>query len=302
MNVVFMGTPYFAVGCLEILAKKHNVVGVFTQPDKPKGRGYEMCSPPIKVRALELGFNVYQPNSVRTGETMEILRELNPDIIVVVAYGKIMPKEILDFPKYGCVNVHASLLPRHRGASPIQWSIVCGDSKTGVTTMLMDEGIDTGDMLLQKEIAIEPWETADTLHDKLAELGAQTLDETLDIIDSIKPIKQPIDGATHAPIIKKEMALIDFSKTKEEIDCAVRGFNSWPCAYFFLNGKRIKVYSVLKTEHSGNEGEIIDCEKRLIVGCKNGAVELLEVQPEGKRRMKAEDFLRGIKLQKGAII
>ncbi len=302
MNVVFMGTPDFAVGCLDVLAKKHNVLGVFTQPDKPKGRGYEMAPPPVKVRALELGFKVYQPNSVRTGEAMEILKELNPDIIVVVAYGKIMPKEILEFPKFGCVNVHASLLPRHRGASPIQWSIVCGDEKTGVTTMLMDEGIDTGDMLLKKEIAIEPSDTAETLHDKLAALGAKTLDETLDSFDSIKPQKQPEEGVSHAPIINKEMALIDFSKTKEEIDCLVRGFNSWPCAYFFLNGKRIKVYSVKKCELSGEIGEVLENDKRFVIGCQNGAVELLEIQPEGKKRMNAADYLRGAKIEKGIIL
>ena len=302
MNVVFMGTPDFAVGCLEVLAKKHNVLGVFTQPDKPKGRGYEMAPPPVKVRALELGFKVFQPNSVRTGEAMEILKELNPEIIVVVAYGKIMPKEILDFPKFGCVNVHASLLPRHRGASPIQWSIVCGDEKTGVTTMLMDEGVDTGDMLLKKEITIDSSDTAETLHDKLAALGAEVLDETLDSFKSIKPQKQPEEGVSHAPIINKEMAHIDFSKTKEEIDCLVRGFNSWPCAYFFMNGKRIKVYKVKKCELSGENGEVLENEKRFVIGCQNGSVELLEIQPEGKKRMNAADYLRGAKIEKGIIL
>ncbi len=302
MNVVFMGTPDFSLGCLEVLAKKHNVLGVFTQPDKPKGRGYELCPPPVKVRAEELGLKVYQPKSLRTGEAYDILKEFSPDAIIVVAYGKILPKEILELPKYGCINVHASLLPRHRGSSPIQWSIVCGDDKTGVTTMQMDEGIDTGDMLLKKEIKIEPTDTADSLHDKLALLGANALDETLDNIDSIIPQKQPNEGVSHAPMISKEMALIDFSKTKEEIDWAVRGYNSWPCAYFFLNGKRIKVYSVSKSELKGNEGEVLAADDKFIVGCKNGAVELLEIQPEGKRRMYASDFLRGSRIEKGFII
>ena len=304
MNVVFMGTPEFAVNSLEMLTEEHNVLAVFTKPDKPKGRGYEMCPPPIKVKALEQGIPVYQPASVKGEDTLELLKELNPDVIVVVAYGKILPPEILKLPRFGCINVHASLLPRHRGASPIQWAIVSGDKVTGVTTQLMAEGIDTGDILVTSVTNIDSDDTADSLHDKLAVLGAKTLKSTLAYIetDELLPLRQCEEDATYAPIIKKEMALIDFTMSMDEIDCRVRGFNSWPCAYFYLNGKRIKVYKVKKCDSKGNIGEVIECENRLVIGCKDGSVELLEVQPEGKRRMNASDMLRGWHIEKGAFV
>ncbi len=304
MNIVFMGTPEFAVGCLEIVHKKHNVVGVFTQPDKPKGRKYILTPPPVKVRAEELGLKVYQPNTLRDGEAFEILKELNPDLIVVVAYGKILPKEILELPKYKCINVHASLLPRHRGASPIQWCIVCGDKVTGVTTMLMDEGMDTGDILLMSETEIRDDDISDTLHDRLAIMGAELLDKTIDgILDgSVNPIKQNEADVTYAPIIKKEMAKIDFSKTAEEIVNAIRGYNPWPCAYFTMLGKRIKVYKAGALSTKGEAGEVLESNNRLVIGCGEGSVSLIEVQPEGSKRMNVCDMLRGRPIEVGTKI
>ncbi len=304
MNIVFMGTPEFAVGCLEIVHKKHNVIGVFTQPDKPKGRKYVLTPPPVKVRALELGLDVYQPNTLRDGEAYEILKKLNPDLIVVVAYGKILPKEILELPKYKCINVHASLLPRHRGASPIQWCIVCGDKVTGVTTMLMDEGMDTGDILLMSETKIGDNEISDTLHDRLAIMGAELLDKTINgVFDgTVKPIKQNDKDATYAPIIKKEMAQIDFSLPAKQIVNAIRGYNPWPCAYFTLLGKRIKVYKAEALSTSGEVGTVLDSSNRLVIGCGEGSVSLIEVQPEGSKRMNVTDMLRGRPIEVGTKI
>lgn len=304
MNIIFMGTPDFAVGCLDVAVKEHNVLAVFTQPDKPKGRGYEMTPPPVKVKALEHGIPVYQPVSMRDGEAFEILKQFDADVYVVVAYGKILPKEILDLPKKGCINVHASLLPRHRGASPIQWSIVSGDKITGVTTMYMDEGMDTGDMIIKKSMDIDDELTADILHDKLAELGADCLSETLKNIENDIVIreKQQEDLVTYAPIIKKEMALIDFNDDAEKINCKIRGFNSWPCAYFWLDNKRIKVYKAKVCTLSGKAGEVLKNDGALIIGCGNNALELLEIQIEGKRRMTAAEMLRGKQIELGKII
>ena len=304
MNIVFMGTPDFAVGCLEVAVKEHNVLAVFTQPDKPKGRGYELTPPPVKVKALEYGIPVFQPKSMRDGEALEILKDFPADVFVVVAYGKILPKEILDLPKIGCINVHASLLPRHRGASPIQWSIVSGDTQTGVTTMYMDEGMDTGDMILSKKIDIPEEETADTLHDKLAILGAECLSETLKDIENGKymRIPQPSENITYAPIIKKEMAQIDFNETAHSINCKIRGFNSWPCAYFWLDNKRIKVYKARVSSLCGKAGEVLKSDNNLIIGCGDKSLELLEVQLEGKKRMSASDMLRGKQIELGKII
>ena len=304
MNIVFMGTPEFAVGCLEIVHKKHNVVGVFTQPDKPKGRKYVLTPPPVKVRAEELGLMVYQPNTLRDGSAYEILKELNPDLIVVVAYGKILPKEILELPKYKCINVHASLLPRHRGASPIQWCIVCGDKVTGVTTMLMDEGMDTGDILLMSKTEITDDDISDTLHDRLALMGAELLDKTIVgmLEGSIKPIKQNDEEATYAPIIKKEMAQIDFSLPAKKIVDAIKGYNPWPCAYFNLLGKRIKVYKAEVLSTYGEQGVVIESKDRLVIGCGEGSVSLIEVQPEGSKRMNISDMLRGRPIEVGTKI
>ncbi len=304
MRIVFMGTPDFAVPCLNAVKEKYDVVGVFTQPDKPKGRKLVLTPPPVKVTAEEFGIPVFQPTSVKDGMALETLKELNPDLIVVVAYGKILPAEILNLPKYGCINVHASLLPRHRGASPIQWSIVCGDKQTGVTTMLMDEGMDTGDMLLQKSTPIFDSDNSNSLHDRLCEMGSSLLIETIEalITESITPIKQPSEGVTYAPIIKKEMAQIDFSQSADKIISKIHGFDPWPCAYFMLYGKRIKVYNALKSEMCGFAGEVLESKDKLIIGCGDTSIELTDVQLEGAKRMSAADLLRGKSIEKGTLI
>ena len=304
MRIVFMGTPDFAIPCLKALNDKHDVVGVFTQPDKPKGRKMIMTPPPIKVVAEELGIPVFQPVSVRNEESLGILKGLNPDLIVVVAYGKILPLEILNLPKYKCVNVHASLLPRHRGASPIQWAIVCGDKETGVTTQIMAEGIDTGDILLQRKCEILDTDNSEALHDRLSAIGAEVLIETIDGLQdgSIHPVAQSEEGANYAPIIKKEMAQVDFNNTASQIISKIHGFDPWPCAYFGLCGKRIKVYNAVKSDIVGEAGTVLESNGRLIIGCGDTSVELTEIQPEGSKRMSAADMLRGKQIEIGTRI
>ena len=299
MKIVFMGTPEFAVLPLQaLIQEKHEVLGVFTQPDKPKGRGYQLASPPVKELALRHGLPVYQPKTLRDGAALDILQELSPELIVVVAYGKILPKEILALPKYGCVNVHASLLPKYRGAGPIQWSILNGETETGVTTMYMAEGLDTGDMILKKKLPIEPDETADELHDRLAVMGAEALLETIRLIQAGTAPRIPQDDSQscYAPMLSKELSLIDFSKPAQEIHNQIRGLSSWPAAYLMLKGKRLKVYRSRLAEMTGEPGVLLD-NRRFIVGCGDGrSVELLEVQPEGAKRMAGSDFLRGRQL------
>lgn len=305
MKTVFMGTPDFAVPCLKsVIAAGHSVEAVFTQPDKPKGRGYVLTPPPVKSAALEAGIPVFQPATLKDGEALRILSEISPDVIVVVAYGKLLPKEILELPKYGCVNVHASLLPRHRGASPIQWSIVCGDKVTGVTTMLMDIGMDTGDMLETVSTPIDPDENCESLHDRLSEMGAKLIVSTLKGLEdgSITPTPQPEEGVTKAPIIKKEMGHLDFSKPACELHNLVRGFNPWPAAYFMLEGKRCKVYKTALSDMSGRPGEVLESSGRLIIGCGEKALELIDIQLEGGKRMTADKLLLGHPVKQGIII
>lgn len=297
MKIVFMGTPDFAVPCLDALkGAGHEIAAVFTRPDKPKGRGYTLTPPPVKVRAEELGIPVYQPTSVKDGPAEERLREISADVIVVVAYGRILPPEILNMPKYGCVNVHASLLPRHRGASPIQWSLVCGDKVTGVTTMKMDVGMDTGDILETAKTEIDSQENCESLHDRLSEMGAKLIVSTLEKLQSgeITSVPQPENGVSYAPIIKKEMGLLDFSQSAEKLHDLIRGFYPWPAAYTFLDGRRIKVLSSRISDFSGAApGEIVFSDSRFIVGCFGGALEFIDIQPEGRSRMKASDYIKG---------
>ncbi len=305
MNIVFMGTPDIAVESLSALIKAgHNISAVFTKPDRPVGRKQLMTSPPVKEIAEKNSIKVYQPETFKDGEAYNILKEINPDIIVVVAYGKILPKNILDLPRFGCVNAHASLLPKLRGSSPIQWSIVTGETKTGITTMFMDEGIDTGDIIEKAEIEIGENETAEELFDRLSVLAGELLCSTLLKIENGTAKRTPQDNekATFAPMIKKEMGLIDFNKTANEVHNLVRGLYSWPCAYFFLNGKRIKVFKTEKVELSGKPGEVLVSDKQLIVACKNGAVRLSEIQAEGSKRTTDTQFLLGNKIEKGSII
>ena len=308
MKLVFMGTPDYAVNTLEaLISAGHNVAAVFAQPDKPVGRKHIITAPPVKVCAQKHGITVYQPNTLRDGKAEEILKEIAPDAIVVVAYGKILPKEILEIPKYGCVNGHASLLPKYRGASPIQWCIVCGESRTGVTAMKMDEGMDTGDILKTAPTEIGAEETAEELFERLSGITAELLVNTLADLEkgNITPQKQDEEKASYAPIIKKEMAQLDFSnKTAKEIHNAVRGYYSWPCAYFFLENKRVKVIKAAVADNTNAKaGTVIKNTDSLVIACKDGtAVELVTVQPEGSKPMTAKQMLCGRPIATGTVI
>ena len=300
MRIVFMGTPDFAAESLERLTQTNNeIVGVFTQPDKPQGRGYKLVAPPTKKLALEKGIPVYQPEKMKDGTALAILKELNPDLIAVVAYGKILPKDILELPKYGCINVHASLLPYYRGAGPIQWSVINGERTTGVTTMFMNEGLDTGDTIIKQETPIGPNETYGELHDRLAKIGGELLAVTIEEIEKGRVMRFPQEEeyATYAPMLNKQIAKIDFNKPAQEIHNLIRGLNPWPVAHTTFSGKLMKVYRSVMAEGSGTPGTVLD-KKKLIVACGEGALELLEVQLEGGKRMSGEDFQRGRKAEK----
>lgn len=308
MKLVFMGTPDYAVNTLEaLISAGHNVAAVFAQPDKPVGRKHIITPPPVKVCAENHGITVYQPNTLRDGKAEEILKEIAPDVIVVVAYGKILPKEILNIPKYGCVNGHASLLPKYRGSAPIQQAIISGETVTGVTAQLMDEGIDTGDILKTAKTEIGDEETAEELFDRLSGLTAELLVNTLSDLEkgNITPKKQDEEKASYAPIIKKEMAFLDFENmTATEIHNAVRGYYSWPCAYFFLENKRIKVIkAAVADKTNAKAGTVIKSDDSLVIACKDGtAVELVTVQPEGSKPMSAKQMLCGRPIAQGAVI
>lgn len=300
MKIVFMGTPEFAEASLQkLLETDHQIVGVFTQPDKPKGRGYKLVAPPVKELALAHNIPVFQPQKMRDGTALEILQELQPDLIAVVAYGKILPKEILELPRYGCINVHGSLLPKYRGAGPIQWSVINGESVTGVTTMYMGEGLDTGDMILKKETPIGENETYGELHDRLKEIGAQALVETIELIEQGKAPREVQDDSlsSYAPMLDKQIARLDFTKDAQTLHNLIRGLSPWPVAHTTVDGKLLKVHRAVLASGKGQPGEVIN-SKKFIVACKEGALELLEVQLEGGKRMKGEDFLRGRKPKK----
>lgn len=297
-----MGTPDFAVPALEKLAQSpdYTVAAVFTQPDKPKGRKMVMTPPDVKVCAEKLGIPVFQPSSMRSEEAYNSLKELNPDVIVVAAYGQILPKAVLDLPKFGCVNIHGSLLPKYRGAAPIQQSVLDGEKVTGVTTMLMDVGLDTGDILLKAETEIGENETAGELFDRLAVLGGELIIETLDKLKKgeITPQKQDESLATHTSKITKDLCPIDFNKTAYEVHNKVRGLNPWPVAVTEIAGKTVKVYSSRVSDMSGAAGTILSL-KPFVVACGDKSVELIEIQPQGKKRMTAQAFLAGHKLNIG---
>ncbi|WP_368233273.1 methionyl-tRNA formyltransferase [Anaerotruncus rubiinfantis] len=303
MRIVFMGTPDFAVPCLaRLIADGHEIAGVFTQPDKPKGRGMKLCPPPVKELALERNLPVYQPEKMKDGAAFAILKELAPELIVVVAFGRILPKDILDLPPYGCINVHGSLLPRYRGAAPIQWSVLNGDETAGVTTMYLAEGLDTGDMILKKETPVGPEETSGELFDRLSVLGAEALSETVTLIAEGKATRTPQDDSLscYAPMLTKQDAKIDFTKSAHEVHNLVRGMSPWPVAHTTLDGKTLKVHRTRTAEGSGAPGEVLEDGRRLVVACGEGAIELLEIQADGSRRMAAADYLRGHPVMKGA--
>ena len=303
MKIIFMGTPDFAAASLEaLIASRHEIQAVVTQPDKPKGRKGELTPSPVKVVAEGKGIKVYQPLKVRDEEFVKTLRAYNPDVMVVVAFGQIIPLSILKMPKYGCVNIHGSLLPKYRGAAPIQWAVLDGEKETGITTILMDEGIDTGDILLKKTIQIDTDETSGSLFDKLMALGAKAILETLDELEkgSLTPTKQGESPTAYAKMLTKAMGLIDFIKSAKELDCFVRGMDPWPSAYTLLSGKTLKLWKVRAVEGGGKAGSVIEIGKEsFTIACGEGAIEVLEVQLEGKKRMSAGDFLKGSTLNIG---
>ena len=302
MKIVFMGTPDFSVNALENIVKAgHDVVGVITQPDKPKGRGGKMQYTPVKEKALELGLDVYQPQRVKETEFIEKLKEMNPDAIVVIAFGQILPKAILDMPKYGCINVHASLLPKYRGAAPIQWSVIDGEKETGVTTMYMNEGLDTGDIIDKVVVPIDKKETGGSLFDKLAIEGGKLILKTLIELENGTAVRTPQDDSksNYAGMMNKQLGKIDFNKSANEIERLIRGLNPWPSAYTKMDGKTLKIWDadVDDSENDSAPGTITEVGKDFIrVATGKGSLKILELQLEGKKRMKTRDFLNGAKI------
>ena len=302
MRIVFMGTPDFAVPSLQALIDAgHDVCAVYTQPDKPQGRKQILTAPPVKTLALAHNIPVFQPNTLKNEDEQARLRELAPEVIIVVAYGKLLPKAVLDIPPHGCINVHGSLLPRWRGAAPIQWAVIAGDEMAGVTTMQMAEGLDTGDMLLTYETKVGEKETAGELFDRLAQSGAELLTQTLVKLDEITPRPQDDAQSCYAHMLDKQMAVIDWSKSAHEIDCLIRGLNPWPIALTTLSGERLKVFAAEKAAGNGEPGTVLEADpkKGLTVACGEGALGLTEIQLVGGKRMKATDFLRGHAIQVG---
>ena len=309
MRILFMGTPDFALPTLQALCKSgHEIVGVVTKVDMPKGRGHHMMATPIKLYAIEKNIPVYQPTTLKGEEFAATLAELDPEMIVVVAFGKILPRNVLDYPKYGCVNVHGSLLPEYRGAAPMQRAIIDGKKVTGITTMLMADGIDTGDMLLKAEVPINEDDNFEVIHDRLAECGANLLIETVEKLEKgeITPEKQDDSLATHAAKIEKSDCLLDFSKDATVLHNLIRGLSPIPLAFTHTpDGKMLKIVAseVARTDRTGRAGEVLSIDNgRITVACGEGAISLLSVLPEGKKRMSAADFINGRRVSVGDIL
>ena len=308
MKVVYMGTPDFAVKPLEALIEaKYEVVGVFTQPDKPVGRKAILTPPPVKVVALDNNIPVFQPDSLKNGVGVEILNELKPDVVIVVAYGKILPKDFLDFPEYGCINIHGSILPEYRGAAPIQWSVLDGKELAGVTSMQMDVGLDTGDMLLTATTKIGENETSGELYDRLTVMGADLLIETLEKLPKgeLTPVKQDDSKSTYASMLDKSMSSVDFNESAQKVHNKIRGLDPWPVALTVLDGKNLKLFSsqISQDLHGGKPGEAVVLKNGLAIFCGDGkAVVVKDVQYEGKKRMSAADFFRGHPITEGTIL
>jgi methionyl-tRNA formyltransferase len=304
MELIFLGTPAFAVPSLEALvAAGHTVLAIFTQPDRPKGRGGQLAAPPVKEAAQRLGLPVYQPERIRRPEVVQHLQQLHPEIMVVVGYGQIIPQSIIDIPPKGIINVHASLLPNYRGAAPIQWAIANGETRTGVTTMRIDAGMDTGDLLLKWETGVGPEENASELGLRLADAGAQLLIQTLR--EDPPPIKQNPAEATYAPILKKEDGLIDWSWPAQKIFNRARGFLPWPGAYSFFRAQLFHIWKAraVTEETLGDAGRLSVRKKRLLVTCGEATMlEVLEVQIEGRKRLSAEAFLNGVHLDENELL
>ena len=298
LKIVFMGTPDFAVPCLKTLNENYEVIAVITQPDRPKGRGQKLMPSPIKEYALEHNLTVLQPEKIKTSETEEQLKKLAPDLIVVVAFGQILSKAILDIPQLGCINVHASLLPKYRGAAPIHWSIINGETKTGITTMYMDVGLDTGDMILKEEVSISAKMNTGELHDTLMNIGAKTLLQTIKQIaeGSVVRNKQNDAEASYAPLLTKELERINWLLPAQEIYNSVRGLNPWPVAFSIFKGKKLKIWQtkVIDNVTIGEIGTVLSLtETGFTVQTGKGILEILELQPESKRKMTAKDFVCG---------
>lgn len=309
MKIVFMGTPDFSVGALEALLEAgHEIAAVVTQPDKKKGRGGQVHYPPVKEAALKHNLTVYQPVRVRDEAFVNVLKEIAPDVIVVIAFGQILPKSVLELAPYGCINIHASLLPKYRGAAPIQWAVIDGEEKTGVTTMQMNEGLDTGDILETIEVVIDKKETGGSLFDKLSEAGARLIVQTLDHIrtGNVHPVPQDDSKSNYAKMLTKELGNIDFDKSAAETERLIRGLNPWPSAYTKFRGKTLKIWDaevVTDSGYEGKPGEIVDFDKNsFLVKTKEGCLRVNELQLEGKKRMETEAFLLGYKPEKGEML
>ena len=307
MNVVFMGTPEFAVPTLEALVKEHNVSAVVTQPDKPKGRGKKMMFSAVKKKALEYGLTVYQPEKVKDSDFVQVLKELAPDIMVVVAFGQILSEEILNIPKYGCINVHGSLLPEYRGAAPIQWSIIHGREYGGVTTMYMAKGLDSGDMILKAQEKIRDDDTYGSLYDRLSVIGADLLIKTLELIESGEAPRTPQNEAeaTAAPMITREMERINWNDRADNIVNLIKGLNPQPVAHTLLKGEKLKIWFAEKegNRYTGTPGEIVDVRKKdFVVMTADGAVAVKEVQAQGGKKMTTDAYMRGHAIDKGTIL
>ena len=309
MKIVFMGTPDFAVPSLEkLINSRHSVEAVFTQPDKPFGRKQILTPPPVKKLAEEYGINVYQPERIKGSDAAQIIKDIAPDVIIVVAYGKILPKEILCAAKYGCINAHASLLPKYRGAAPIQWAVLNGEKESGVSVMQMDEGLDTGDVLLVKKTEIGVNETSEELFERLSVISADALLETLDLLESgsLKPVKQPEGDFGYAKMITKDLCPINWADSAFKIHNQVRGLQTWPVAITKVNGVNLKVHKTALVDIKSVDsvcGKVIESGKRLIVQCGDGkCIEILELQLDGKKRMDTKSFLLGNKIDAGTVL
>lgn len=308
MKILFMGTPDIAAVCLEkLLEAGFDIAGAVTQPDKPRGRGHKMMPPEVKVLAEERGIPVFQPEKLKNGELTPVLEEIQPELILVVAYGKILPKYVLDYPKMGCINMHASLLPKYRGAAPVQWAVINGEQTTGVTTMRMDEGLDTGDMLLSESLAIGKYETSAELFDRIAVLGGDVLVRTVRDLDKITPVPQDHAAMTYAPVITKEMGHIDWTQPAEKISKLICGMNSWPLAYTVYKDEIVKIHMAriaAREETKGVPGEILGHEKGrgLLVQCGQGSLYIETLQFPGKKKMHIDDYLLGHAIKTGTVL
>lgn len=306
MKIIFMGTPDFSVPTLNTLIhSKHEVLAVVSQPDRPKGRGNKISFTPVKQLALENNIKIYQPLKIKEEGFINTLKEMNPDVIVVIAFGQILPKTILEIPKFGCINIHASLLPKYRGAAPIQWAVINGEKTTGLTTMFMDTGLDTGDMLLKEIIEINDEETGGSLHDRLSQMGGELILKTLDALEDGNIIRTPQDNtiATYAPMLDKTLGYIDWNKSAKEIERLIRGLNPWPSAYTYYNDKILKIWDaevITDSKKIFSPGTICDIIKEgFIVKCGENSLLINELQLQGKNRMDTPSFLRGVSLEKG---